>query len=104
VIIEQRTYMVKPGAVPAYLEIYKNEGLAVQTRHLPRMLGYFFSEVGALNQIVHMWGYADLEERTRCRAALVADPEWQKTLKKLLELIVNMENKILLPADFSPIK
>jgi hypothetical protein len=51
-----------------------------------------------------MWAYTDLNERTRCRAALAADPAWQEGSKKLYALIETMENKILVPAPFSPIK
>lgn len=103
-IIEQRTYTVFPGKVPEYLALYEREGMRVQTRHLPKMLGYFFAETGELNQIVHMWGYEDLAHRTACRAELVADPEWQAVLQKLFALLVRMESKILIPSAFSPIR
>ncbi|AIO35505.1 NIPSNAP family protein [Burkholderia pseudomultivorans] len=103
-IIEQRTYTVKPGAVPAYLDFYMREAMEVQKRHLPNMIGYFSTEFGTLNQIIHMWGYADLDERARCRAELYADPAWQTAVKKLLEMIEVMESKILVPAPFSPIQ
>jgi NIPSNAP len=80
-IVEQRTYTVKPGAVPASLDFYEREVMEVQKKHLPQMVGYFSTEIGPLNQIIHMWGYADLNERARCRAALYADPAWQEVLK-----------------------
>jgi hypothetical protein len=51
-----------------------------------------------------MWGYADLNERARCRAALYADPAWQAVLTRLLEMIEAMETRILVPTAFSPIK
>jgi hypothetical protein len=103
-IVEQRTYTLKAGAVNTYLELYEREIIQIQTRHLPRMVGYFSTEIGPLNQIVHMWAYTDLEERTRCRAALGQDPEWQAGARKLYELIATMENKILVPTPFSPIR
>ncbi|MFL9903613.1 NIPSNAP family protein [Paraburkholderia fungorum] len=103
-IVEQRTYTVKPGAVPVYLDLYLREAMEVQKKHLPQMVGYFSTDIGPLNQIIHMWGYADLNERTRCRAALYEDPVWQAVAKKLFELIEAMETKILVPTAFSPIK
>ena len=78
--------------------------MEIQTKHLPQMVGYFSTEIGPLNQIVHMWGYADLNERARCRAALYADPAWQAVLTRLLEMIEAMDTRILVPAAFSPIK
>ena len=56
-IVEQRTYTLHPGKVPEYLRLYQAEGMAIQTRILGRMVGYFTTEIGPLNQIVHMWGY-----------------------------------------------
>ncbi|NPT53660.1 NIPSNAP family protein [Paraburkholderia sp. 5N] len=103
-IVEQRTYTVKPGSVLAYLDFYAREVMEIQTKHLPQMVGYFSTEIGPLNQIIHMWGYADFNERARCRAALYADPAWQAVLKKLLEMIEVMETRILVPTAFSPIK
>jgi hypothetical protein len=103
-IVEQRTYTVKPGIVPAYLDFYEREVMEVQKKHLPQMVGYFSTDIGPLNQIIHMWGYADLNERARCRAALYADPAWQAVLKTLLGMIETMETKILVPTVFSPIK
>jgi hypothetical protein len=78
--------------------------MEVQKKHLPQMVGYFSTEIGPLNQIIHMWGYADLNERARCRAALYADPAWQAVLKTLLGMIESMETKILVPTAFSPIQ
>jgi hypothetical protein len=54
--------------------------------------------------VVHLWGYDSLAERERRRALLAADPEWQDYLKQSPDIIVKMENRILVPAPFSPIK
>ena len=102
VIVEQRIYTIKPGLVPRYLELYEAEGFAVQARILGQLVGYYSAEVGELNQIVHMWGYADMNERTRRRAELYADPEWKAVVPKLFDMIEKMENRILIPTSFSP--
>ena len=73
-IVEQRTYTLKIGAVPEYLELYEKEGLAIQRPILGRMVGYFSSDIGQLHQIVHMWAYKDLGERQERRAILLNDP------------------------------
>lgn len=99
-LVEQRIYTIKPGKVAEYLTLYQAEGLAVQSRHLGRPIGYYSSEIGELNQIVHMWGYDDLIDRQRRRGALFADPEWLTVVAKLYTLIDKMENKILIPAPF----
>ena len=103
-IVEERIYTLHPGKVPEYMKHYENEGLAVQTRHLPRMVGYFTTEIGPLNQVVHMWGYDSLDQRAERRAALGDDPAWQAYVAKIRPLIITQESKILLPMPWSPIK
>jgi hypothetical protein len=68
------------------------------------MVGYFMTEIGPLNQVVHMWGYDSLDQRTERRAALGADPAWQAYVAKIRPLIITQESKILLPMPWSPIK
>ncbi len=103
-IYEMRTYRMKVGAVPAYLKLVEEEGIEVQKEHLGQLVGYFSSEIGALNEIVHMWAYADLLDRADRRARLAVDTRWQEFLPKIQALIETMENKILMPSAFSPMK
>lgn len=102
-IYELRTYRLKTGSVPAYLRLVEEEGIAVQASHLGELVGYFSSEIGELNQIVHVWAFQSLDDREARRAALAADPRWQVFLPKIQALIETMENKILKPARFSPL-
>ena len=102
-IYEMRTYRMRVGGVPAYLKLVAEEGIAVQKGHLGRLVGYFSSEIGPLNEIVHIWAYADLADRAERRARLAADPRWQEFSPKIQALIETMENKILLPTAFSPL-
>jgi hypothetical protein len=102
VIVEERIYTLHPGQAPEYLRLYEAEGLEIQRKILGRMVGYFSTEVGPLNQIVHLWAYRDLAERGERRARLGADPGWQAYVKKIRPLIVHQENKLLVPAPFSP--
>ena len=76
----------------------------VQKRILGHMIGYFTTEIGPLNQTVHLWGYDSLDERMRRRKTLGEAPEWQAFLAKVLPLIVTMETKILITTPFSPIR
>lgn len=103
-ILEERTYTLHPGKVGEYFSLYEKEGLAIQTPILGRLVGYFSSEVGELNQVVHMWAYEDMADRARRRAELMADPRWKAFVPKLLALVTRMENRILIPAPFSPLR
>jgi NIPSNAP len=102
-IVEERSYVMQPGKVAVWLELYEREGLPIQRPALGNLVGYFSTEFGQLSQIVHLWGYEDLADRQRRRAELAARPDWQAFLDKALPLVLTMENRLLLPAPFSPI-
>ncbi|MCB1426753.1 MAG: NIPSNAP family protein [Zhengella sp.] len=76
-IFELRTYDLKPGKAPVYLDFFRTFGVGLVTRHLP-MGGYWMVETGRLNRIEHLWIYADMEERDACRASLVKDRAWME--------------------------
>ena len=103
-IVEHRTYTLHPGKVPEYLRHYESEGMAIQTRILGRLVGYFTTEIGPLNQIIHMWGYDSFEDRAKRRAQMQADPGWKAYIAKIQPLIQTQETKILIPTAFSPIR
>jgi len=103
-IVDHRTYELQPGRLRDFLALYEKEGLPVQMKHLGNLVGYYTTEVGNVNEIVHIWGYADLADRTKRRAAMAADPAWQAYLQKSREFMKTMNNKILVPTTFSPTK
>ena len=45
-IVEKRTYTLKPGKATAYMKIYEEFGLKPQTRILGNMFGWFTPEIG----------------------------------------------------------
>lgn len=100
--IEIRTYRLRNGALPAYLAAVA-EGIAIQKRHLGALVGYYSSEIGPINEIVHIWAFASLDDRDARRARLNADPDWIAFLPRIRDLIEVAENKIMKPAPFSPV-
>lgn len=99
-IVEQRTYTAHPGKWRDYLALYETEGLHIQQRILGRMVGYYTTDSGPLNQIVHLWAYTGLDERTERRARLAAHPGWQAYVARMLPLLQSQESKYLQPAPF----
>ncbi len=99
-LIELRTYTTHPGKLREYLALYQSEGLAIQQRILGRLVGYYSSEIGELNQAIHLWAYEDLKERSERRAALLADDGFKAYVQKMMPLLVRQESRILSPAAF----
>lgn len=99
--VDQRTYTLKNGNVQKFLKLYEEEGMEVQKRILGKMVGYYFTDIGPLNQIVHLWGYSSMDDRWERRKALQASPEWQAYAVQMRPLVDNIENKILIRHRFS---
>lgn len=101
-IVDQRTYTTRPGRLQEFVDTFATQGLPLYTRYCGTLIGYFTSESGALNQVVHLWGYADADDRDTRRAALARDPAWQAFLDLALPLLVSQESRLLRPTAFSP--
>lgn len=99
-VVDYRTYIVHPGKLGAMLALYEAEGLPLQLKYLGNNVGWYVSDIGPQNEVVHLWGYADLEDRHRRRSAMQADPAWGAYLARATPLLLNMENAILRPAPF----
>ncbi|QJP69790.1 NIPSNAP family protein [Burkholderia glumae] len=93
--VEQRTYTLVPGGVAEYLQLYAACGRAAQERALGTMVGCFATEIGPLNQLVYLWAFASLDDRSRRRALLMVDPEFRTFRGKVRHLVVRQENQIL---------
>ena len=102
-IIEERNYKIRNGCMTRYLQLVRDEGLAIQRPILGHLIGYFTTEIGTLSTVMHLWGYTDLQDRALRRQRLAADASWQVFVPQLAELIEQAENRILLPTDFSPL-
>ncbi len=104
-IVDIRTYTTHAGKLNVWLALYEAEGYPVQVKHLGEPVGYFMSEVGMQNQVVHIWKYESMADREKKRAAMQADPAWQAYLKKSAEAgyMHHQENKIMKSTSFSPL-
>jgi hypothetical protein len=106
VLIDLRTYRVKPNKMARELELYEKRGLAPQLRHLGPPLAYLYGESGDINSLVHLWVFDDAADRARRRAAMAADPEWRTYLKLADEagFLADQRTSLMVPASFAPIR
>lgn len=99
-LVEERCYTLLPGRANDYFALYAERGLEPQSRYLDYMLGYYFSELGDLNEVVHLWGHASLDAREANRARMRADPDFQAYWHEVRGLIIKQRTRILRPAPF----
>ena len=103
-IIEMRTYLLKPTTLNRFLDIYNNEIRETHVSILGNQIGFFYTEFGELNKVVHLYGYDSYEDRDKRRAILAKNKDFISYLTKVENLILHMQNEILLPTEFSKIK
>ncbi len=103
-LIDHRTYTVKPGTTPAQLKIYEEFGYPVQLRYMGEPLYYLTAESGELNTIVHGWIYESAADREAKRARMVQDPAWKRYLAENVKggHIVAQRTSLMVPAPFAP--
>jgi hypothetical protein len=96
-IFEMRTYTLRPGTLPQVADRFA-EALPGRVKLSP-LGGFWHTEIGTLNRIIHIWPYKDVEERGRIRAEAIRQGVWPP---KIQEFVNDMETKVLIPAPFSP--
>ena len=103
-IIDERTYTCHPGRVKTFLDVYERLAKPIQWPILGEPIGFFVTEVGTLNQVVHWWRFESMGDREQRRAKLQAEPDWPAYLEAATPNLIRMENRILVPTAFSPMK
>jgi NIPSNAP protein len=97
VIYEIRTYRIAPGSLA---EVEKRFGDAYEYRKkYSELTAFLHTEIGPLNEIVHIWGYQDLADRARVRADAAKDANWPPAIR---DFIREMRSEIITPFPFIP--
>ena len=96
-IYEIRTYQIAPGSL-AEVEKRFGEAYEYRKKYSP-LTAFWHTEVGPLNEIIHVWGYNDLAERAKVRAEAAKDANWPP---KISEFIRKMRAEIVNAFDFVP--
>jgi hypothetical protein len=97
-IYELRTYTLQPGTQAQYIKQSGEVGRRIRGDSYGKFEGGWTTEFGTLNQYVHLWGYADLNERERLRGELAKNEAWTREYLPLSRpMMLAQENKILKP-------
>ena len=75
-IYELRTYTVRQGTLPDVVKAASTVSRDIRNDDYGKLEGYWYTDIGPLNQVMHLWSYADLNERARLRAELAKNPRW----------------------------
>lgn len=95
-IYELRTYTMKPGMAATAANHSAEVGRDVRGDDYGKLEGYWVTEIGPLNQVMHLWSFADMEERARLKAELAQNERWNtEYLPKMRPMLVRQDNRIL---------
>ena len=102
-IYDFRMYTLKPGATPDYMAAVKELALPIRQKYGIKLAGWYYSDVGELNQVVHIWAYNDHRHLAEAKAQVYADPDWKaKYVPRVQPLIVAQKTYLMLSPDFAP--
>jgi len=95
-IHELRTYTLAPGTQGQYVKNSAEIGRKIRGDNYGKLEGFWSTEFGTLNQVVHLWTFESLNERERLRGELAKNEQWTKVyLPQTRGALVAQENKIL---------
>lgn len=101
-IFELRTYTLHPGNLLEW-EQHWRRGLEAR-KNVMEGVGAWFTQVGSLNTVHHLWQFGDLRERQLAREASWSKKGWSETVHKTVPLIGKMQSRILVPLPWSPVR
>jgi hypothetical protein len=107
-IHELRIYTATTGKLPALLARFRNHTLKLFEKHGITNVAYWTNSIGGRSdELWYVVGFQDLAQRDAAWKAFASDPEWQAVRaesEKDGALVHHIENRIMTPTDFSPLR
>lgn len=75
-LFELRTYTMAPGKAAMAAQHSGTVGRDIRGDNYGKLEGYWMTEIGPLNQVMHLWSYKDMAERAKLRAELAQNERW----------------------------
>ncbi|MFO1081155.1 MAG: NIPSNAP family protein [Reyranellaceae bacterium] len=104
-LYELRTYTLQVGKMAEAVKLYQQFGFPAIHKggHDKHLVGYFQADTGTINQLVHLWKFADDAERRAHWAALYANGDFiEGFAPKFRALLLSQEVKLLTAAPWGP--
>ena len=95
-IYELRTYTVKPGTLGDMIKAASTISRDIRKDDYGKLEGYWSTEIGPLNQVLHMWSYNSFDERARMRTELAKNSRWTGEYVPLIRpLLVRQDVRLM---------
>ena len=99
-VLDMRTYTIRPRGVPEFVRLWEELMLPVALKHWGKPAAFYVTEIGPLNQVIHIWEFESLAHLEHCRAAIAADPASARYLAATDGMIVAQEDRIVRRVNF----
>ncbi|KAM5257929.1 protein NipSnap homolog 2 isoform 2-T2 [Hipposideros larvatus] len=101
-VYELRSYQLRPGTMIEWGNYWARAIRFRQDNN--EAVGGFFSQIGQLYMVHHLWAYKDLQTREDIRNAAWHKHGWEELVYYTVPLIQEMESRIMIPLKTSPLQ
>jgi len=104
-LYELRTYTLQVGAMAEAVKLYREFGFPALQRggHDRHLVGYFQSDTGTINQLLHLWKFEDDAARRAHWAAVFSNSDFiEGFARKFRPLVLTQEVKLMTAAPWGP--
>ena len=96
-----RTYDIAMGKTPEYMAAVREVALPVRESYGVKLAGWYYTDIGALNKVVHIWAYRDFAHFEEAREAFRTDERWLNDyVPRVKGIVLRQENQIMRASDF----
>ena len=102
-IYELRTYTVKPGTLGDMVKAASTVSRDIRKDDYGKLEGYWLTEIGPLNQVLHMWSYNSFDERAQAARRTRQEPALDRRILPLIRPLLVRQDVRLMNAIRPPV-
>ena len=94
-LVDHRIYTIRLRKMGEFIEVFDRLAMPILLKTLGHPLGFWTSQVGPLNQFVHLWAYKSLADYEARSLARDSHPEFPAYLAASEHLIEAQETRLI---------
>ena len=94
-LVDHRVYTIRLRKMGEFIDVFDRLAMPILLQTLGHPLGFWTTQVGPLNQFVHLWGYDSLADYERRCQARDTHPEFSRYLAASEHLITAQETRLV---------
>lgn len=103
-LVDHRIYTIRLRKMNEFLDVFDRLAMPILLETLGHPVGFHVSQVGPLNQFVHLWAYEDLADYERRCLARDSHPAFPAYLSASEHLITAQETRLIRAVDLPSLR